>query len=162
MNYLRQINGFWNWRKLNTLSHSQMDLYFAILDCANTAMWRETFGVPNSTLMNLCQLSKSQLSKDRNKLTQLNLIGYVPGKKGKTGTYKIVPLYDTFRDTDSATDSPPKSDTVHGNINKNININKNYYNNRDFSVYSDNYNHKELEMLTRKVYPKEDNETDMP
>lgn len=154
MNYLRQINGFWNWRKLNTLSHSQVDLYFAILDCANTAMWRETFGVPNSTLMNLCQLSKSQLSKDRNKLAQLNLIGYVPGKKGKMGTYNIVPLYETNRDTISGTDCDTGQSSGYGNINKNININKNknnYY--KDFSIYSDNYNHEELERLTHKVYP---------
>lgn len=93
MNYLKQINGFWNWRKMNTLTHAQADLYFSILDCANASQWKESFRVPNSTLMNLCQCSKTQLFNTRNRLAELGLIAYSAGKKGLAGTYSVVPLY---------------------------------------------------------------------
>lgn len=158
MNYLKQINGFWIWRKLNTLSHAQMDLYFAILDCANTALWKKDFSVPNSTLMNLCQLSKTQLFNARNQLIQLGLIGYTAGKKGQSGRYSIVPLYQTYSDTDGKTNFKPIFDNSFGNTNKekekeNINKNifkENYKNNFSYAVFTDDYDHDSLEALTRK------------
>lgn len=162
VNYLKQINGFWIWRKLNTLTHSQMDLYFALLDCANTAAWREDFTVPNSTLMNLCQLSKAQMCKDRNRLTQLELIKYTPGKRGQAGSYAIVPLYKTNPETNPETNHETNDETIYKN--KNININKNLKYFQQFSIYSDNYDHEKLEKLTRKRYdddfePFQDNPT---
>ena len=166
MNYLKQINGFWIWRKLNTLTHSQMDLYFALLDCANTAAWREDFTVPNSTLMNLCQLQKTQFFVDRNRLIQLELIKYTPGKRGKAGSYSIIPLYGTNLGTNPGTNPGTNSDTNPGNIykNKNININKNLKYFQQFSIYSDNYDHEKLEKLTHQRYdddfePFQDNPT---
>lgn len=123
MNYLKQINGFWIWRKLNSISHVQTDLYFAILDCANTAQWRKKFSIPNSTLMNLCQLSKTQLHNTRNQLIQLGLIGYEPGKRGHSGMYEIIPLYNTEYDTSFGTNSETKTGTDERNTNKE-NINK--------------------------------------
>ena len=118
MNYLKQINGFWIWRKMNTISHAQMDLYFAFLDCANTALWRKDFSVPNSTLMNLCQLSKTQLFNARNQLVQLGLIEYTPGKRSCAGKYNIVPLYGTESGTNSKTNPTTNPETNSGNIYK--------------------------------------------
>ena len=90
-----------------------MDLYFAILDCANTAQWRESFSVPNSTLMNLCGLSKSLLHKTRNQLIQLGLISYTPGKRGHAGSYRIVPLYETNSGTNPETKRGTNPETIY-------------------------------------------------
>lgn len=97
MNYIKQINAFWNWRKYNDdISHSAADLYFAILHCANEAGWKTQVNIPNSTLMSTSQIgNKSVLSSLRNNLVQKGLIKYIPGKKGKAPGYIIVTLYST-------------------------------------------------------------------
>lgn len=114
MKYLSQINGFWNWRKLNELSSKQADLYFAILDCANSAGWKRSFNVPNSTLQSMCQMSKTELYKNRNVLIQLGLIRYENGKKSSAGIYSISPLYDTHLDTNPDTNLGTNVDTNSG------------------------------------------------
>lgn len=120
MNYLKQINGFWNWRKLNTVSHTQADLYFTILDCANSAGWRQDFSAPNSTLMRLCQISKTQLSVCRNQLAQLGLIEYKPGKRSNSGTYRIIPLYESENEVKSGTNPGSNHGTHSGTNSGNI------------------------------------------
>ena len=105
-----------------------MDLYFSILDCANTAQWKKSFSVPNSTLMNLCQLSKTQLFNSRNQLIQLGLIEYSAGKKGQAGTYTVVPLsfpkFNNIPGTDFGNNSGNNSENINKGkkeINKNDN-----------------------------------------
>lgn len=95
MNYIKQINAFWQYRILNRTTHSETALYFAILHCANVSGWCQDVCIPNSTLIDLAALSDaSQLSKVRNKLIQLKLIKYKQGKGRQAGTYNIVKLYD--------------------------------------------------------------------
>lgn len=89
MNYISQINAFWNWRKLHELASKQADLYFAILDCSNSCGWKNPFTAPNSTLQSMCRMSKAELYKHRNVLIQHELIGYVKGRKGTAGKYTI-------------------------------------------------------------------------
>lgn len=162
MNYLKQINGFWIWRKLNTISHVQMDLYFAILDCANTALWRENFSIPNSTLMNLCQISKTQLFNARNQLVQLELISYKQGKKGQAGTYTITPLNQTDFKTNFKTDFNTNAGTGFSNINKE-NINKNNFKRpswTNYNVYEDDYDHEAIMKLSEEKWLREEREQD--
>lgn len=87
-------------------------MYFAILDCANTAGWKQEFNAPNSTLQAMTGLDKNGLSRYRNVLVQHGLIEYRQGNRGNTGIYKIVPLYgnqiDTNVDTNVDTQTEPK------------------------------------------------------
>ena len=99
MKYITQINAYWNWVKLNDLSSRAGYLYFAILDCANTAGWKGEFNAPNSTLQAMAGLDKNGLVRYRNALVQAGLIKYQQGKRGASGTYSIIPLYDTNNDT---------------------------------------------------------------
>lgn len=98
MDYMRQLNGFWRWRQTNQVSHSQVDLYFAILAIGNSCGWKEQFTIANKTLVGMCQLSESELHKQRLVLIQTGLIDYKKGKKGQAGTYFINPLYETNMD----------------------------------------------------------------
>ena len=99
MKYLSQINGFWNWRRLNPITSRQADLYFAILDCANSAGWPEQVTIPNTTLILMCNTNKTDLHRNRLELIQKGLITYQKGKKGNAGVYEINPLYETNNET---------------------------------------------------------------
>ena len=101
MKYINQINAYWNWVKLNDLPSRAGYLYFAILDCANTAGWKGEFNAPNSTLQAMAGLDKNGLVRYRNALVQAGLIKYQQGKRGASGTYSIIPLYDTNNDINS-------------------------------------------------------------
>lgn len=94
MNYIKQINGFWNWVLLNGISQGEMVLYMAVLHCANVSNWKSSLTIPNSTLLSLTKISdRAQLNKVRNRLIQTGLIRYEKGSRGKTGTYVIKKLY---------------------------------------------------------------------
>lgn len=107
MKYINQMNAYWNWVKLNDLPSRAGYLYFAILDCANTAGWKGEFNAPNSTLQAMAGLDKNGLVRCRNALVQAGLIKYQQGKRGASGTYSIIPLYDTNNDTNPDTNSEP-------------------------------------------------------
>lgn len=96
MNYIKQMNAFWIWRKFQAdISHSEADLYYALLNLANLTGWKTRLSLPNSTLMAAANIeNKSQLSTLRNRLVQKGLIEYTPGRKGKAPIYIINKLYD--------------------------------------------------------------------
>ena len=101
MNYILQLNGFWDWRRFNKISHGEVDLYFAILHMANTSKWKTSFNIPNTTLLGLTRFyDSSALSKARNKLVQSGLIEYRKSHDGAAGTYKLKCLYSSESDTD--------------------------------------------------------------
>jgi hypothetical protein len=116
MTYIDRLNAFWNWRKINELSSKQADLYFAILDCANASKWKSEFTAPNSTLMGMCSMCKSELHKNRNVLIQKGLVSYKNGKKGTAGVYCISPLYKTNIETHVETNIETHVETNPRNI----------------------------------------------
>ena len=120
MNYIKQINAFWDWLEINGLSYGEVVLYLAILHRANRTAWKEEFTIANTTLLNLCGISNNKsLSRMRNKLVQLKLITYTGGSKGKAGTYTVAKLYlDTCSDTTLDTTLDTCSDTCSDTINK--------------------------------------------
>lgn len=110
MKYISQLNAFWNWVRTNEISHLEVDLYLSILDIANTSSWKTQFTIPNSTLG---RFDKNSLTRARNRLVQLQLISYFPGKKGQAPSYSIIPLYDTYIDTNNDANNVinPNNDT---------------------------------------------------
>ncbi len=107
MNYILQLNGFWNWVRTNEISHLEVDLYLSILDIANTSSWKTRFTIPNSTLG---RFDKNSLTRARNKLVQHGLITYDKGRKGQAPVYGVVPLYDEIS-PDIGTDCDTDIDT---------------------------------------------------
>lgn len=126
MNYIKQLNAFWNWRKFQAdISHSESDLYFALLHCANGSGWKTRLALPNSTLIATANLSDaSQLAKLRNKLVQKGLIEYIPGKKGKSPEYILMKLYN---------------ETPENNVNIGVNNTTNTRIDGIIDNYTDNY-----------------------
>jgi len=95
------MNGFWRWRRLHLLNSKQADLYFAILDCFNSARWATRVTVPNSTLMSMCGLCASDLYKCRAVLSKAGLITYRSGNRMEAGSYGLVSLSECFMGSNS-------------------------------------------------------------
>lgn len=112
MNYLKQINAFWNWRLINRIAHAEVDLYMGILHMFNRFSRPARLTIPNSTLVNLCGFSDaSQLTKSRNKLVQSGLIEYRKGKAGKAGEYILCQIdNDCDNDCDNGFDNSLDND----------------------------------------------------
>jgi len=115
--YLDRINAFWNWRMLNPVSGKAVALYFALLHCANRAGFPDEICVPNSTLLSMVDISKSDLYRTRNTLVQVGLIAINKGKKGQSAVYtlcSIVPKYGANPGTDAGTNPGTNPETNPG------------------------------------------------
>ena len=88
MNYIAQINAFWDSATTNPLSTGQVSLYFALLHVCNRSNWIEWFAAPNQVLSVLTGLSRSGILKARNELKQRGLIDFQE-KATKATRYKI-------------------------------------------------------------------------
>ena len=88
MNYIAQINAFWDSATTNPLSTGQVSLYFALLHVCNRSNWTEWFVAPNQVLSVLTGLSRSGILKARNELKQRGLIDFQE-KATKATKYKV-------------------------------------------------------------------------
>ena len=88
MNYIAQINAFWDSATTNPLSTGQVSLYFALLHVCNRSNWTEWFAAPNQVLSVLTGLSRSGILKARNELKQRGLIDFQE-KATKATKYKV-------------------------------------------------------------------------
>ena len=125
MNYIAEINAFWDLVAINPLSTGQVSLYFALLHINNKSNWTEWFTVSNQVLSILTGLSRSGISKARNELKQRGIIEFKE-RGTKATAYKIRTISNSVQDStqdstqDSVQDSVQNSSTLI-NINKNIN-----------------------------------------
>lgn len=117
MNYIAQLNGFWNWVRMNVITHLEVDLYLSILDIANASGWKAHFTIPNSTLG---RFDSHSLLKARNRLMQYGLITYTKGKKNRASVYSVKKLY---ADNDINDMNVINNTNVCTNINTNIDTN---------------------------------------
>lgn len=74
MNYIIELNRFWDWATLNPLPTGQIALYMALLHINNKSNWVEWFQAPNQVLSILTGLSRSGILTARNGLKQAGLI----------------------------------------------------------------------------------------
>jgi DnaD/phage-associated family protein len=91
MNYIKEINAFYDWLELNELSPSAINLWYALMHINNKAGWTETFTVAESVLCVKTGLTDRTLRKVRNELKQKGRIDFT-SRKGKAPIYKIIPF----------------------------------------------------------------------
>lgn len=114
MNYLIQVNTFFELLLSNPLSANAQCLYFNLLNINNRCNWQKEFTVANSTLMGFTNLNKQALYRARNELIQRNLIDFKKGiNQNQSGKYQIIEFVtadDTAHDTpnDTADDTNNK------------------------------------------------------
>jgi len=118
MNYIKQLNAFYDWLQANTLSSSAQLLYH--VKCG----WIEYFQRTNQSLCGIMGVSENTLKRARNELKQKYLINFRSArKKGEITSYKIIELYkvsniDIQIDTKPDTIPDTKADTQTDDINK--------------------------------------------
>lgn len=122
MNYLKQVNTFFELLIANPLSANAQCLYFNLLNINNRCNWSEEFTTANSTLMAFTNLNKQALYRARNELIQKKYIDFKKGvNQNQSGRYKIfefVTAGDTAHDTADDTPNDTPNDTADDTNNK--------------------------------------------
>jgi len=97
MNYIAEINSFWDSTILNPLSTGQVALWFGLMHINNRCNWTEWFTVSNQVLSIHTGLSRSGILKARNELKQRGLIDF--RERGtKATSYKMATMSNSTQD----------------------------------------------------------------
>ena len=125
MNYIREINAFYDLLQLQPMSSGQIALWHALVSICNKLSWAEWFSAPNQALEVRSGLSRQSVVSARNHLKQLGLIDFRT-RGTKSTLYKIVSLCDTTSDTlqdtlqdalqDTGTTSETLQDALQGGL----------------------------------------------
>lgn len=90
MNYIEQLNYFYDLLQGNRLSNNAQLLYHTLLMINNKCSWIEWFQRTNVSLCSLMGMGEKALVNARNELKQINLIDFITSKKrGECTKYKI-------------------------------------------------------------------------
>lgn len=128
MNYIREINAFYDWLETNTLADSAINLWHALMHVANKAGWPEEFAVALSTLQSKTGLKKDAVITARNRLQTAGRITFRSRSGQQSAVYHMVPLINCVGLTDTNPDTNPVANsaltpTQNPSINK-LNINE--------------------------------------
>ncbi|WP_148043530.1 hypothetical protein [Chryseobacterium sp. G0240] len=123
MNYIKEINSFYDWLELNSVSDSVITLWHAMMHINNKAGWKVEFTVAISTLQVKTSLSKSSIIRARNVLKQLGRIDFKERKGNQSCVYKIIAFHcdtqtETQHDTEFVTQTDTQTVTQTDTINK--------------------------------------------
>ena len=94
MNYLTEINSFYDWLETNSISDSAITLWHALMHINNRAGWITEFTVAISTLETKTGLKKGAIVRARLRLQQAGRIDF----KSRTGQQSAVYTMISFND----------------------------------------------------------------
>lgn len=110
MNYIVEINSFYDWLETNPVSDSAINLWYALMHINNKAGWREEFAVAISTLELKTSLSKSSIIRARNTLQQYGRINFKSREGQQSAVYSMIVFRtDTQSDTQTVTQTERKA-----------------------------------------------------
>ena len=117
MNYIREINAFYDWLETNTLSDSAVNLWHALMHIANKAGWIEEFAVALSTLQLKTGLKKDAIITARNRLQTAGRITFKSRSGQQSAIYSIAPFnafpVNCVGLNDTNPDTNPDTNTVY-------------------------------------------------
>src|SRR5688572_13265279 len=103
MNYITEINSFYDWLETNELPKSAVALWHALMHVNNKAGWAPEFAVAISTLEFKTKFRRSELFEARNVLTQKGRIGWRQRGGNSSAVYWLVSF--SVHHTDASTDT---------------------------------------------------------
>lgn len=112
MNYIAEINSFYDWLETNSLSTSAIVLWHALMHINNKSRWVKEFGVASSVLCVKTGLSERTIRNARNELKQKGRIEWKSRGGNKAAVYQMVSLTATNADTVSVIASDNLSDNA--------------------------------------------------
>ncbi|MCL6599546.1 MAG: DnaD domain protein [Alicyclobacillus macrosporangiidus] len=96
MNYIREINAFYDWLETNGLDASCIALWHALMAIANKAGWPDEFAVAISVLEAKTGMNKKAVERARNRLQQCGLITWRSRRGNQSALYTIKSLCDIY------------------------------------------------------------------
>lgn len=129
MNYLLQINAFYDRLELNPLNSSEIALWHALMSINNKAAWSNTFTVASSVLCRRSGIKDTSKSsnfyKARNALTQQGFITWESRKGNQSAKYSITKLYGNLStySVDNSVDSSV-GNSVDSGVDNSVALNK--------------------------------------
>lgn len=97
MNYIAEINAFYDWLETNQLSSNAINLWHALMATANKASWINRFTVAISVLECKTGLKARTIERARNELQQKGRISWKRRNGNQSAEYSIISLCDKKR-----------------------------------------------------------------
>lgn len=147
MNYIEQINGFWEKSEDDDLSGVDISVYFSLLNYANKLAWKDVFVCHWEIVCQTAKVSKNTYYKSMQKLHDLGYIDFQIGQKNvlkpKVSILKFKNNIENRKGTEVRTEREQHEEQK-GNLNKHINLetNKPINNNKDASPTAPKFNFK--------------------
>lgn len=92
MNYIKEINAFYDRQEQSPLSGAAVALWYALMHINNKTRWKNTFTSPSSVLRNKAGLDLSSFKRARTQLEKQGYIEVVSQGKGLAPIYKMCSL----------------------------------------------------------------------
>lgn len=92
MNYMSELNAFYDWLETNPLATSCIVLWHALMHVNNKAGWPDTFAVAVSVLELKTGLKRDTIYEARNKLDQAGRIKWESRKGNQSAVYRMIPF----------------------------------------------------------------------
>lgn len=92
MNYIRELNAFYDWLETNGLSLSAFALWHVLMHIANKAAWTDEFAVAVSVLCAKTGLSPRAVYEARNELRIKGRLEWRSRKGNQSAVYRLIPL----------------------------------------------------------------------
>ena len=121
MNYIKEINSFYDWLETNSVSDSAITLWHAMMHINNKAGWKVEFTVASSVLCLKSGLSNSSFKRARNVLKQSGRIEWRERKGNQAAIYNLISFavqYEPQTEPQSEPQSEPKTVPQSEPINK--------------------------------------------
>jgi hypothetical protein len=109
VNYIKEINAFYDWLELNELSKSAVLLWHALMHLNNKSGWQESFTVARSVIEAKTGLKKDAYYKARNQLKQAGLIDFKE-RGTKATVFKIFSFDSSEKQTTTQTNDDSLSE----------------------------------------------------
>jgi hypothetical protein len=120
MNYIEQINGFWDKAESDDLSASDVAVYFALLNYCNRLSWLNPFVCHWEIVCQYSKVSKNTYYKSMNTLHERGYIDFHLGQKNVSKPKVSVLKIENRKGTAVRTEREQQEEQK-GNINKQIN-----------------------------------------
>jgi len=117
MNYIKQINAFYDWLETNSLSLSAIALWHALMHICNKTGWATEFAVATSVLSIKTGLSDRAIRNARNELKQKGRIDWKPRKGNQSAIYTIIPFPEDLTEIYSGNHAGNRSEKYLSEIN---------------------------------------------
>jgi len=109
VNYIKEINAFYDWLETNQLSQSDIVLWHALMHINNKSGWKAQFTVAISVLEVKTGLTRRTIERARNRLYQVGLIDWKSRKGNRASLYELKSLCGNY-DAQKAVKNDVESD----------------------------------------------------